>query len=87
MPTYELVCSLEEGGCGHEFSKFAVFEKRHRIPCPQCGKIKPVQINWGKAKTHLLIPGQTVGTLAEMNAKKLSEEEKEHLKTENRRKP
>lgn len=78
MPTYIFKCDEEEG-CGHEWEfKCLMSELDDKKPksCPQCKKRKTIHQVFGDVAVN--IP-KTLGSLADRNTSRLSEDERTHL--------
>ena len=78
MPTYIFECYLEDGGCGHIFEKSYPRDKitKAKPRCPTCKK--QAKRNYGLENTSYYdATPRTVGSIAEKNAKCLSDEAKQ----------
>lgn len=81
MPIYVFKCSEEKNGCGHSFeismSMACVVDKK--IKCPKCNKYKAVSRDFGAEHHNVRGDDQTLGSLAERNAARMSDDEKKYL--------
>ncbi len=83
MPTYIFECYEEKGGCSHTFELIATMGEASSLApkCPKCNKKKPVARSY-RLQTITVRDNtpKTLGELATKNAKRLSTDEKAHLK-------
>jgi predicted nucleic acid-binding Zn ribbon protein len=89
MPIYTFECYEEDGGCGNVFDiKCSMNEIQKQKPiCPECNNVKAVSRNFcDNLYVHDGSP-KTVGTLAERNASRMSNDQMQEIKTKNRIKP
>jgi len=76
---YDFECYLEDGGCGHQFEvKSSMNEIVGLKPkCPACKGKKAVARNYGGV--HVFDGQKTLGSLADKNSSKMSEDFKNYL--------
>lgn len=77
MPVYPYKCEA----CGHEFDEIQKVKDGPLKKCPECKKNKLRRVITAPILTYVSEP-QTVGTLAEKNAKFMSQEQKNKLAAE-----
>lgn len=78
MPTYTFKCD-EDTGCGHiwEFTcLMSELDEKRPKSCPQCKKRKSIHQVFGDVTVSL---PKTLGSLAERNTNRMSEDERTHL--------
>ena len=88
MPVYIYECYEEDGGCS---TVFEIQCNRDEISqqkpiCPGCSKKKSVSRNFNDVYVFDSSP-RTVGSLADKNAKKMSNDQMTRIKTKDRIKP
>lgn len=83
MPTYQYLCDSDDGGCDNVIEVNCLMsEKNDKQPksCPSCNKRKSLRRVFGFSEIH--IP-TTLGSFADKQASKLSEDERHHLNEKN----
>lgn len=85
MPTYVFTCFQEDGGCNHTFEiKAGLHEASNLKPaCPKCKKKKPISRNWQAENVAGIESQKTVGSLADKNNKKYSDDYRTKLAYDN----
>jgi len=88
MPLYSFVCDSEDGGCGHEFDINCYMcdydATTKNIKCPQCGKTSFIHRKYEEDNVNGVMGTRTLGSLAEKNSAKLSDEAKARLNYEHK---
>ena len=82
MPIYSFICDDEEGGCGHTFEIGKSMSKieKYKPKCPKC-KCKKCYQNFGAVS--VMEAPKTVGSLADKNTSRMSEDEKRYIYEKN----
>lgn len=82
MPIYSYFCEKCKKG-------FEVYKHRDKASelekCPKCSKIS--DRDWASDNVYMKDPPKTLGSLADKNADKISNDQKEKILARNRRKP
>ena len=79
MPTYEYLCDEDDGGCGNIIEVSCLMsERENNLPksCPKCKKRKSIRQLYGVGALHM---PSTLGSLADKQTGKMSDDEKHHL--------
>lgn len=78
---YVFTCWSDKKGCGHSFEVVASMDEASTLKptCPSCRKRKPISRDYGSENVAGFMIAQTIGSIAENNAARLSEDEKTHL--------
>lgn len=86
MPTYIFQCDSDLGGCGNVFEVQSSMQDVPKLKptCSSCKKRKPVRRDYtAENSTVINATPATLGTLANRNTNKLSNDEKAHIHYEN----
>lgn len=87
MPEYGFLCNQEHRGCGHVFKIYVPMSEydETRVVCPECKKKNGIERDFTDFNVLCTVPN-TVGSLADKNTGKMSEDEKQHWKEKTREK-
>lgn len=83
MPYYYYLCDPNQNGCGQQIelnsSMSELDAKEKQIRCPNCKKKKPIHRVYSADTCATAYIPQTLGTLADRNSAKFSDDYKAHL--------
>lgn len=89
MPTYIFKCYDDEGGCDHTFEITCPMNEIQGLKpiCPECQSCESVFRDFSGDVYVFDSAPKTVGTLAERNASRMSNDQMQEIKTKDRLKP
>jgi predicted nucleic acid-binding Zn ribbon protein len=82
MPTYTFECVKEDGGCGEIFEEYMLMSdySENNFPhCPKCQNRRFIRRNFAADTTRGFVETNTLGSLAEKNTDKMSDDQKQVL--------
>ena len=79
------ICDPENKGCGENIrldcSMSNLDDQTSKLKCPKCKKKKPIRRVYDGASFAAIYDPKTIGSLADKNSSKMSNEEKDKIKS------